>query len=76
MARQVEDIVGKRITQMSREELLDYVRKLRASRNTPKATAPRKKKEVNKVVNNLSKIVSKMSDAERAELIKSLEGKT
>jgi DNA-binding MarR family transcriptional regulator len=69
----------KPIDMMSDEELLERIKELRHRREVlrPAATAHKQKaakKKVAPVVNKLEKLLAGMSEEERAELLRSLEG--
>jgi len=75
MSKQIEDILGKRVIDMSDEELLSLVKDLRLSRITPKSTsqkAKKKKKESANIVDKTINLFKDLSEEERLRIIEEL----
>lgn len=73
MARQVEELVGKRLSQMSDDELREYLYSVRKSRASLKATskkAVKQKKERRKAKVDVLAMLDKLSPEERAEFLR------
>ena len=67
MAKQAEEFMDTPLSEMTEEELMDYIRTVRGSRATPKASSPKQKALVKKSkskVSRISKLTDGMSDEE------------
>ncbi len=77
MARQLEDLVGVKFSDMSHKEQVEFIKKVRKSRRTPKATSKvikRKKREQKKTVKKFEDLFASLPPEEQAKLLKELEG--
>ena len=76
MARQLEDLVGKRFSQMSRAEKLEFLQNLRQSRRTPKATSKvvkKKRRAQTKAVDKLEALFKSMTPEQQAKYLEGLK---
>ena len=76
MSKQVEDLLPFKFDDLTPAELLEVIRKTRDSRSTPKKTSKRAKTErrqSGKKVDKTKALFDKLSDEEKAALLKSLE---
>jgi hypothetical protein len=65
MAQQVEDLIRPLFSEMSEEEQLEFIRKVRQSRSTPKVNAKKRRNLVKKFKN----LIAGLSDEEKRQLI-------
>jgi len=75
MARQLEDLVGERFSTMSYQEKLNFIRQVRQSRKTLKATSKRAKaakKERVKAKEKVEDLFDAMTPEEQAALLRRL----
>ena len=76
MARKLEDLVGVKFSDMSHEEQIEFIKKVRKSRRTPKATSrivKQKKREQKKTVQKFEDLFTSLPPDEQARLLKELE---
>jgi Tfp pilus assembly protein PilN len=76
MARQLEDLVGVKFSDMTHEEKVEFVKKVRKSRRTPKATSrvvKKRKREQKKTTKKFEDLFASLPPEEQAKLLKELE---
>lgn len=77
MAKQLEDLVSDRFKDMTFEEKLRFIAKVRKSRMTPKATSKvvkKSKKVIEKRKEKFDDLFSKLSEEERLALLGGING--
>ncbi len=72
MTKQAEDFIDEQFSEMSDEEALEFIRALRKRRATPKEK-PAKKKEKKKAKSTFVTNFQKLTEKEKAELLKELQ---
>ena len=77
MTIQADDLLEKRLSKLSDDDLMDFIRETRRSRNTLKPGSKKAKKETKtkrRKVDAVRKLVDKLSDEDMKRLLEELEG--
>ena len=75
MAKQLEDLLDEQFSKMTQEEKLEFIRSVRKSRRTPKATSKvvkLAKRSAAKQADKVKSVIDNLSPADKAKLIKEL----